>query len=377
MNEIIHIEAIDPFVTESSGIKTYILNIVENVKEYKYKIIGIKISKNEKKINNLNFESIMNIKEKEYLKQLIPINLRFALKIFKLRLKKSFNKQIIQTHRIESSLPLAIFKGDYKLITTMHGITSKYLPEKFKGPKKALVRIIYSLLEKVVFNKSEKIICVSKTSLKYYKKRYPQIKEKFVWIPPMVNPNKFFIVNRNLARRKLGLSNKKNIAMFIGRIDIVKGIDLIINSVKNKKDIELIIIGNGKEEDKYKKIIIKEKISNIRILDAIENEKLKYYINSSNVVCLSSHFEGTPLVILEALSCGVPVISTNVGDIRFIINKNNGIIINSRNSEEYYNGIKNLLGKKLNRTNIRRSIEKYYTSNISKKIIEIYKNENR
>ena len=146
-------------------------------------------------------------------------------------------------------------------------------------------------------------------------------------------------------------SNNKNF-IFIGRYDIrVKGLDLIVDTVSKYKDwfeknnvkIQLYGRNTGNGYDKLKKMINKNNISNVLILnDAIYGENKKNLLLDSYGFIQVSRHEGQPMGILEALSYGVPCIvtyETSFGD--YVNNNQCGIGI-SFNVEELFNSIKKL-----------------------------------
>jgi glycosyltransferase involved in cell wall biosynthesis len=101
-----------------------------------------------------------------------------------------------------------------------------------------------------------------------------------------------------------------------------------------------------------------------------QSELLKYY-NLADVVILTSFHEGSPNVIKEAMACNVPIVSTDVGDVKEIISKTEGCYIT------YFDPID--VAKKLQKaifynksTNGRRNIKHLESSQIAKKIINIY-----
>ena len=107
-------------------------------------------------------------------------------------------------------------------------------------------------------------------------------------------------------------------------------------------NIQLIIIGSGPERDKLQNLSIDLKIqSKIHFYGQLKQDELAEMMNKSKIFCLTSSSEGFPKVILEAFSCGLPVISTDVGDCRNII-KDGGIISES-NADDYSHNVINLL----------------------------------
>ena len=136
---------------------------------------------------------------------------------------------------------------------------------------------------------------------------------------------------------KSNLMNKKFIAL--GRLDKVKGFDTLINSFKefNKvnKEWKLDIYGDGSERENLN-IQIKEAGLEEYINLFHRTDKVKEVYRNASIYCMSSYKEGFPLVILEAMESGLPVISYDMPCIKEIFkNGNEGTIIENRNNKKY------------------------------------------
>jgi len=131
-----------------------------------------------------------------------------------------------------------------------------------------------------------------------------------------VNPNKIKTINNPIIINQIkGTNSKKNIFTFIsvGRLIDVKNFELLIRAfskIKSKIKTELIIVGDGKEELNLKNLVKKENIGDKVIFSGFVNNISDFYRRSDCFV-LTSRYEGFPNVILEALSYGLPVISTD------------------------------------------------------------------
>jgi glycosyltransferase involved in cell wall biosynthesis len=110
----------------------------------------------------------------------------------------------------------------------------------------------------------------------------------------------------------------------------------------------------------------------LHYLKNIPNEKIPYYYNASSVVILTSLWEGSPNAIKETMACSIPLVSTDVGDVRDVISKTDGCYISSYDYKEFASKIKRALEFK-RRTTGRDDIEYLKSNLIAKKIINIYK----
>ena len=121
---------------------------------------------------------------------------------------------------------------------------------------------------------------------------------------------------------------KKRLA-YIGRLAPEKNLINLIDAVKDL-DAELFIIGGGSFGIKLKQKIDAECIRNVYFMGRLDNELLPAILQTSDIYVQVSTYEGSPKTILEAMSCGLPVVGTNVRGIRDIIKDGeNGYLCNT------------------------------------------------
>lgn len=100
--------------------------------------------------------------------------------------------------------------------------------------------------------------------------------------------------------------------LFVGRLSRDKRIEPIIRAVLSMADdCRLMIVGNGEDYDN----LIGYQSDRVQFAGAVPPEAVKDYMQSADILVMNSVFEGLPMTILEALSYGLPIITTNVGGI--------------------------------------------------------------
>jgi glycosyltransferase involved in cell wall biosynthesis len=145
-------------------------------------------------------------------------------------------------------------------------------------------------------------------------------------------------------RKLLGLPLNKNIVIFCGRIVKRKGLKYLFNAWKDlekkKKNSLLIIIGSGENqkdsvEEELKNFVEKNRIKGIKFLGSKKREEVVDFLKASDIfVYPSIHPEGTALSVLEAMSCELAVVGTNIGGIKKMIkNRLNGLLVEKKNSQ--------------------------------------------
>ncbi|MDM5329819.1 glycosyltransferase family 4 protein [Neobacillus sp. CF12] len=135
-----------------------------------------------------------------------------------------------------------------------------------------------------------------------------------------------------------------------GRLVPQKGFDLLIEAFKivNEQypDWKLKIFGGGREKENLENLIEKNKLYNHVILMG-PTQHIDVELSKASIYALSSRFEGFGMVIIEAMQCGVPVVSFDCpkGPSEIIDHNVDGILVEDGNIEEFANSLMELMGK--------------------------------
>ena len=133
--------------------------------------------------------------------------------------------------------------------------------------------------------------------------------------------------------------NQKLKVVFVGTIWPPKRVDRILRVAKICLDtninVDFYIYGEGEQLDQLKRISTNLGVQdkNLHFMGRISDPLAAY--QQSDVFLLTSDREGTPNVLLEAMACGLPIVSTDIGDVSaYIKSGHNGFIIESPNEEQ-------------------------------------------
>ncbi|MCD4720408.1 MAG: glycosyltransferase family 4 protein [Desulfobacula sp.] len=138
-------------------------------------------------------------------------------------------------------------------------------------------------------------------------------------LPMPVNFDKFFPVdNKAEFKKDINAPIEKNLVLFVGRLDLLKGSDLlfdIITTINTKRDDYFFgIIGEGPDHKKLSGIN-----KNVALWGNVPYNNIHIYYKAADILLLPSKTEGMPNVILESLACGTPVLATDVGEIPSVV----------------------------------------------------------
>jgi len=151
------------------------------------------------------------------------------------------------------------------------------------------------------------------------------------------NPGVFHLRDRSAARAQLAIDDKAELVLFVGRLDTAKGIEELLEAfaslASHRPNLRLAFVGDGPGGDhlrsKTKHLALEDRIT---LNGACSSQEVAHWLAAANVLALPSYNEGYPNVVIEALSCGRPVIATNVGGILELVNDESGILIAPRDS---------------------------------------------
>jgi teichuronic acid biosynthesis glycosyltransferase TuaC len=149
--------------------------------------------------------------------------------------------------------------------------------------------------------------------------------------------NVFRMGDRSAARAQLAIDDKAELVLFVGRLDDKKGIFELLEAVaslaSHRPNLRLAYVGDGPGgellRNKTKHLALEQRIF---FPGPCSSQKVAEWLAAANVLALPSYNEGNPNVVIEALSCGRPVIATDVGGIPELVSASSGILIASRDS---------------------------------------------
>jgi len=119
-------------------------------------------------------------------------------------------------------------------------------------------------------------------------------------------------------RKRLGLPLDKNIALYAGYLMKRKGIyelvEVLCKIQKTCPNALLVMCGGGPEEARLRTFIQTKHIEPlVHLVGEIEPERISKWMQASDLFVLATHTEGMPNVVMEAMACGLPVVTTQVG----------------------------------------------------------------
>jgi len=153
--------------------------------------------------------------------------------------------------------------------------------------------------------------------------------KKIIVQPSGVNEIFFSDFNRNFE-------NEKFTVVTVANLFAKKNIELILEIAKVLKKFKFILVGDGNHRKVLENIIQRNNIDNVELVGFKSAEIVRKYYYESDCYLLTSLSEGTPTSILEAMACGLPIVSSNAGGVKSILGKYNCVVELSNNNNNQF-----------------------------------------
>ena len=194
--------------------------------------------------------------------------------------------------------------------------------------------ILSKIIEWFALKNCDTFVVATESEKKYFSK----YKDKTRIIPNYVDTELF------KPMPELKNKEEKTVLLFVGRLNLQKNLRNLLKAFGGLKDVRLQIIGSGELKDELVGLA-KEKKLDVEFLDNKPHEELPRFMNFADIFILPSLYEGNPKLLLEAMACGLPILTTNVDGIKNIIShKENGVLVGTK-EENLRHGVKLLLEK--------------------------------
>lgn len=191
--------------------------------------------------------------------------------------------------------------------------------------------------ERRVMRNADQIVAATEAERAQLEMLYGINPQKVTIIPPGVDTHHFYPIPPDEAKEAIGIASEDRMALFVGRIEPLKGVDTLLRAMAIVKKTckafvcphYLVIIGGDPEGHPE---TLTDEMQRLRALSASlgldeivlflgkrGQNTLPYYYSAAEVVVMPSHYESFGMVALEAMACGTPVIASRVGGLAHLI----------------------------------------------------------
>ncbi|MEL6927277.1 MAG: glycosyltransferase family 4 protein [Cyanobacteria bacterium J06600_6] len=267
---------------------------------------------------------------------LIPTSVKYTAAL----LSQDFSSDFMHFYRLEYAL--ATFKWSGEKTLSIQNDTRKQMDAD--ACKDAILwqkfPQAYFALEKFLIKQFDRVYSCHTDSLDFYRQQYPALSDRFQHLKNTVDLELFYPLSREEKQAKskelagqLNLPGNTRFALAVNRLHPQKDPLLLVKAFAAlpQPDVHLLIVGDGElrteVEAEIARLGVQDKITLLGLQSPARVAQL-YRLSSVFAVC--SAYEGVPIVALEALACGVPVVGTECGEIPLIVTPESGIVCGDR-----------------------------------------------
>jgi glycosyltransferase involved in cell wall biosynthesis len=282
----------------------------------------------------------------------IPTTVKYTLAL----LGHCFASDFMHFHRLEPSLAAFSWAGD-KTLFIHNDIHQQIAAARNHSEKTAILwqhlPSVYFALERVLVNQFSQILSCNSDSARFYQQQYPTIANKVSLIKNTVDNEVFYpltLEEREAGRMRLAqqlhLAPDTRFILFAGRLHPQKDPLLLLQSIAALKDptVHLLVAGEGELAAAMQTEMVRLQLAHqVTLLGALPQAELANLHRVCSVLVLTSTHEGLPLVVLEALACGTPVVTTRCGETPNLLSPDSGIVCNDRAPQTIADAIRQVL----------------------------------
>ncbi len=238
--------------------------------------------------------------------------------------------------------------------------------------------------ERTIARRATAIVTASDHERLLLERYYGADPAKMHTVPCGIDLDLFQPRDRAAARAKLGLDAAAPVLLWVGRLEKLKGVEILVDAVAQleRRDVTLLIVGGDARAHELKGELQAQAASagiaaNVRFEGAVAHDSLPDYYSAADVCVVPSYYESFGLVAVEAMACGTPVVASRVGGLVSTVTDGvTGYLIPWRCPEPFAEKLDVLLGNPELRANFsraaQRSVERFRWSTVGLRIADVY-----
>jgi glycosyltransferase involved in cell wall biosynthesis len=348
----------NPWNTTIGGIQTLINTFIKYAPDdFELRLVGTGNNKNQpfgrwqeenyegKKIKFLPLFALEN----DNFRGIIPTSIKYTLAL----LGRCYASDFMHFYRLEPTLATLKWQGEKTLFIQNDIHKQMTSPDEKNTILWRRFPKAYFAMERALVGQFNHIFSCNSDSLELYRQLYPQMKDRLSFLKNTFDERVFYPLlalekedKRKTLAIKMGLSEDTRFILFAGRLHPQKDPLLLIRSFAalNQANIHLLIAGDGELANpvgaEIEKLGLSERIT---MLGPQKQASVAELHRISDALVLTSAFEGLPFVVLEALACGIPIVTTDAGETPKLLSSDTGIVCHQKTPESIADALREVV----------------------------------
>ncbi len=207
---------------------------------------------------------------------------------------------------------------------------------------------LFFRIERMALRSMDSVFGVRSDAIDAYKARYPELAERFRFIATWMDPELFYPAAEPQRAR---LRDGERTLISVGRLDAQKNPLLLVDGfallARERPEVKLVVVGDGVLRKEMEARVERHGIAGRVVFAGLRPPgEVAELLRQSHCFVLSSAYEGMPMSVLEALGCGIPVVSTRVGEVERVVRPGiNGEIVSQATPAAFAQALESCLAR--------------------------------
>jgi glycosyltransferase involved in cell wall biosynthesis len=255
----------------------------------------------------------------------IPLSLQLTAGIARHFYACASGCDVLEFHRVEPSL--VFLRDERPKNIFIHTNLADATRDPHSDIRWKAAPWLFFLIERIALCTMHSVYGVRADAVEAYRAKYPRLASRFRFIPTWMDPDVFFPAEAALRaqlRASLGIRPHERVCISVGRLDSGKQPLLLLDGfallAKRDAQVRLVLVGDGALRPQIEARISEHGLAGRVVLAGLRPAReVADLLRLSDCFVLTSAYEGMPMCVLEALGCGLPVVTTRVGEVERVV----------------------------------------------------------
>ena len=259
----------------------------------------------------------------------IPLSLQLTWGIARHFYACASGCDVLEFHRVEPSL--AFLRDTRPKNAFIHSNTAIATRDPHSDIRWKAAPWLFFMIERLTLGAMASVFGVRADAVEAYQLQYPRLAERFRFIPTWMDPEVFSPAAPSEKRElrasvggALGIRENDRVLVSVGRLDSGKRpllmVDAFARLARARPELKLVLVGDGAVRRDIEARAAEHGLSGRVLLAGLRTPlQVADLLRLSDCFVLTSAYEGMPMCVLEALGCGIPVVSTRVGEVARVV----------------------------------------------------------
>ena len=305
----------------------------------------------------------------------VPLRLRCCAGVARFRRRIVDAGDVVYVHSPEMALPLVTGPRRKPVVLHVHGASNPLSVSRYGWAHADVLKESYAVLQRGVVRRSAAVLSVDESGLaKAAAWLPPGSRTRLALVPVCVDERLFRPGDRAAARASAGLASPGPLLLFVGRLELAKGTERLVDALAllapGLPGLRLAVAGDGSQrrpmEDRARRLGVGD-----RLLFAgwVDHRALPDWLRAADLLVLPSDTEGLPTVVVEALSCGTPVVATAVGGVPALVTDGvTGLLLKDVSAAALAGAVRDALERRWRRDDLVASVAGFSAERVGRQV---------